>query len=91
GQRMMAILRQKNGKPLAFERQAVIIYAAVNGYLGRVPALQVGEFEQKFLDHLDAHRPEVLDSIRKAKDIASQTDGELKLQLQKFIEIHGWA
>jgi len=91
GQRLMAVLRQKNGEPLPFERQAVIIYTAVNGYLGGVPVERVPEFEQKLLEYLEAQAPAVFDSIARAKDIAAQTEAELKLQLAKFIEIHGWS
>ena len=91
GQRLMAVLRQKNGQPLPFERQAVIIYAAVNGYLAGVPVERVPEFEEKLMDYLDAQASVVLDSIRRAKDIAAQTEAELKLRLDKFIEIHGWS
>ncbi|HEV7449181.1 MAG TPA: F0F1 ATP synthase subunit alpha, partial [Candidatus Paceibacterota bacterium] len=91
GQRMMATLRQKNGQPMAFERQAVIIYAAVNGYLDTVAVARVPEFEEKFLSYLDAQRPEVLQSIAGARDIAAQTEAELKEQLQKFIQTHGLA
>ncbi len=91
GQRMMATLRQKNGEPLPFERQAVVIYAAVNGYLAKVPVEKVPEFEAKFLAHLDAERPEVLSSIAKARDMVNQTEAEIKTQLEKFISLHGWS
>jgi F-type H+-transporting ATPase subunit alpha len=91
GQRMMATLRQKNGQPLPFERQAVAIYASVNGYLATVPVEKVPEFEEKFLAYLDAERPEVLESIARARDIATQTEEELKTQLEKFIKTHGWS
>jgi F0F1-type ATP synthase alpha subunit len=88
GQRMMATLRQKNGAPLPFERQAVVIYAAVNGYLEKVPVAKVPEFEEKFLNFLDSSAPAVLESIAKARDIVAQTEGELKEQLKKFEETH---
>ena len=88
GQRMMATLRQKNGNPLPFERQAVAIYAAVNGYLADVAVAKVPEFEEKFLNFLEAERPEVLGNIASARDIAAQTEEELKIQLAKFVETH---
>ena len=88
GQRMMATLRQKNGAPMPFERQAVVIYAAVNGYLEKVPVAKVPEFEEKFLSFLDSSAPAVLESIAKARDIVAQTEGELKEQLKKFEETH---
>jgi F-type H+-transporting ATPase subunit alpha len=88
GARMMATLRQKNGAPIAFERQAVVIYAAVNGYLEKVPVAKVPEYEEKLLAFLDSSAPEVLESIIKARDIVNQTEQELKDQLKKFGETH---
>jgi len=88
GQRMMATLRQKNGQPMPFERQAVAIYASVHGYLAAVPVAKVPEFEEKFLNYLEAERPEVLQSIAKARDIVAQTEEELKAQLEQFGKTH---
>ncbi|MES2202770.1 MAG: F0F1 ATP synthase subunit alpha [Patescibacteria group bacterium] len=88
GERLTAVLRQRNGAPMGFERQAVVIYAAVNGYLAKVAAARVPEFEEKFLAFLDAQGKAVLESIARGKDIASQTDAELKAMLEKFQETH---
>ncbi len=88
GQRMVAILRQKNGVPMPFERQAVVIYAAVNGYLAKVDVGRVPEWEEKFLAFLDAQDGAVLDSIASERDISEQTEGELKKSLTKFGETH---
>ena len=91
GSRLMAVLRQKNGQPLPFEQQAIIIYSAVNGYLAKVPVERVPEYEEKLLDFLSAQAPEVAQSIARARDIAPQTEAELKLQLEKFAQTHGWS
>jgi F0F1-type ATP synthase alpha subunit len=88
GQRMMATLKQKNGAPLPFERQAVIIFAAVNGYLEKVPVPRVPEFEEKFLAFLESNARVILESIANSKVIAVQTEEELKHQLKKFAETH---
>ncbi|HEV8666260.1 MAG TPA: F0F1 ATP synthase subunit alpha, partial [Candidatus Paceibacterota bacterium] len=88
GQRMMATLLQKNGEPLPFQQQAVVIYAAVNGYLAEVPVAKVPEFEQKFVAFLQSEDAVILKSIEKARDIVSQTEEELKVQLGKFKETH---
>jgi F-type H+/Na+-transporting ATPase subunit alpha len=88
GQRLTATLRQRNGAPMAFERQAVIIYAAVNGYLSKVPVERVPEFEEKFLGFLDSTQPAVLESIARSRDLAQQTEEELKTELQKFQDTH---
>jgi F-type H+-transporting ATPase subunit alpha len=88
GQRMMGTLRQKNGEPMPFQNQAVSIYASVNGYLAGVPVDRVPEYEEKLLSFLQADAPAVLQSIERARDIAPQTEEELKMQLKKFEETH---
>src|SRR3989338_8154466 len=88
GQRLMAILRQKNGQPLAFERQAIIIYAAVNGYLARVPVERVPEYEEKLMRHFDAGGKHIPEDIAKLFEITAETEEGLKTQLKKFEETH---
>jgi F-type H+-transporting ATPase subunit alpha len=88
GQRLTAVLRQKNAEPLPFQEQAVVIYAAVNGYLAQVPVARIGEFEQKLLAFLQAEAPEILSSIAISRDLAAQTEAELKTQLGAFKETH---
>jgi len=88
GQRMMAILRQKNSAPIPFERQAVIIYVAVNGYLGKTPVGRVPEFEEKFFSFLDSNAKDLLPSIEKAREITAEHEEKLKKALEKFEESH---
>ncbi|MEK7612946.1 MAG: F0F1 ATP synthase subunit alpha [Patescibacteria group bacterium] len=88
GQRMMATLKQKNSAPMGFERQAVMIYAAVNGYLEKVDVNRVPEFEEKLLAFLDANARMVLESIANSKNFVLQTEEELKAHLGRFMETH---
>jgi F-type H+-transporting ATPase subunit alpha len=88
GERMMAILKQKNGKPMPFQEQSIIIFAAINGYLARVSVARVPEYEEKLLAFLAAEAPAILESIERARDLATQTVEELKVQLQRFEETH---
>lgn len=88
GQRMMAILRQKNGAPLAFERQSVIIYSAVNGYLSKVAVARVQEFEEKFLTFLDAQYKDLLPEIAKSREMSEASESTLKEALKEFEETH---
>ncbi len=88
GQRLMAVLKQRNGAPMPFESQAVSIYAAVNGYLAKVAVERVPEFEDKMLTFLDAEAPDVLPGIREAKEITAPLEQKLKDALAKFAETH---
>jgi F-type H+-transporting ATPase subunit alpha len=88
GQRMMATLKQKNGAPIAFERQSVIIYSAVNGYLSKVSVQEVPHFEEKLLGFLDAEYPDLLPTIAKSREISEDSETKLKEALGKFEEVH---
>ena len=88
GQRMMATLRQKNSAPIPFERQAVIIYVAVNGYLGKTPVARVPEFEEKFMTFLDSNMKDLLPSIEKAREITAEHEEKLKKALEMFEDSH---
>ena len=88
GERMMATLRQRNASPLSFERQAVVIYAAVNGYLAKVEVTKVPEFETKFLLYLERENPKLLPSIKEKKEMGEASEGELKEALAKFEVTH---
>jgi len=88
GERLMAVLKQKNGAPMGFERQAVVLYAAVGGYLAKVAVARVPEFEEKLLAFLDANAPQVLESIAREKNITEQIEQELKTQLHALVETH---
>ncbi len=88
GQRLTAVLRQKNGAPMPFEVQAVVIYSAVQGYLARVAADRVPEFEEKLLAFLDASAKELLPGIRAAKEITAPLEEQLKAALNQFLDTH---
>lgn len=88
GERMMATLKQKNGQPLGFEEQAVVIYASINGYLSKVEVARVPEFEQKLVSFLSASAPKLLPTIRDAKEISEESEHELKEALARFTETH---
>ncbi len=88
GQRLTAELKQKNGAPMSFERQAVSIYAAVNGHMAMVAVERVPEFEEKFLEFLDVNVTDLLPGIKTAKEITEPLEAKLKEALGSFRETH---
>jgi len=88
GQRLTTVLRQRNGMPMAFERQAISIYAAVNGYLAKVAVARVTEDEEKMLAYLDAESPEILSAIHDSREMSADMEEKLKTALKKFEETH---
>jgi len=88
GQRMMAVLKQKNGAPMAFERQAIVIYCAVNGHLSSVAVERVPEFEEKLLAFIEAEKPELLPTIASTRELSEASEQDLKNVLEKFKTVH---
>jgi len=88
GQRMVAVLKQKNGAPMAFERQAVIMYAAINGHLAGVSVDNVPAFEESFFQFTEAEAPEIFTDIQAKRDIVPETEERIKAMLKMFAETH---
>lgn len=88
GERLTATLRQRNARPMSFERQAVVIYAAVNGYLKEVAVADVPTYQEKVLAYFDREMPKLLPSIKEAKQISDEAEAELKSGLEAFAASH---
>ena len=86
GRRMTEILKQPNGKPLAFEMQAAVIFAAINGYLDGFAPEAAAAAENKLQDFLSREASDVLTSIRESRDISDETAEALKATLAAFAE-----
>jgi F-type H+-transporting ATPase subunit alpha len=53
GERLVEILKQRQYSPVPVEKQIVIIYAAVNGYLDGIEVSLAAEFESGLYQHMD--------------------------------------
>ena len=88
GQRITEILKQPQSAPMPIEKQVIILYAAINGYIDDVPVEKVVAFEANFHQFMEANHPEVGESIVKDKDITAKTEEALKAALEEFKK--GW-
>jgi F-type H+-transporting ATPase subunit alpha len=87
GERVVATLNQPQYEPWAFEEQVTAIYAAVNGYLDKIPVGQVPRFHEELREHLRAEGS-ILASIRESGEISDETEEKLKAELDRFL--HGF-
>lgn len=88
GQRLTAVLRQRNGRPISFERQAAVIYASVNGYLAKLALERVNEYEEKVIAYLDREYPKLLPTIKETREMNEASETSLKAALTAFEEAH---
>ena len=62
------------GDPYPVEKQVAIIYVGSKGLIQKVPVDKVKEFENEYLDYLDAKHRDTLDALKAGKYTAEQTD-----------------
>ncbi|HYF29415.1 MAG TPA: F0F1 ATP synthase subunit alpha [Candidatus Paceibacterota bacterium] len=86
GQRMTEMLKQPNGKPLPFEMQAAVIFAATNGYFDTFTPSETAAAEERLQDFLRRGGTGVLEKIRTSREIAEETEKELRELLDSFVE-----
>lgn len=86
GRRMTEILKQDKGKPLSFELEAAIIYAATNGYMDSFTPEEVSVKEEKLRDYLLREGKEALSAIKESKEIGADAEAKLKTVLDAFLK-----
>ena len=86
GQRMTEMLKQGNGKPIAFEMESAIIFAATNGYFDGFAPEETAGAEIRLQDFLNREATGVLAAIRTTKEIGEATEKDLRAALDKFVE-----
>ncbi len=85
GELLTEVLKQPDGKPMAFERAVAILYAALNGHLDDIPLTAVKRFETEFLAYLDLrHQKDILVPIRETGDLNEHQTQLLTTALSDF-------
>ena len=74
GRRNVEILKQAQNDPFTVEDQVAIIYAGSKNLLKDVPVEKVKEFEQDFIEFLNAKHRDVLDTLKSGKLTDEVTD-----------------
>ncbi len=81
GQRLTEILKQPQYAPMPLEKQIMILYAAINGYLDDIPIGKVAAFETNLHRFMEANHPEIGKAIAKEKEISAETEEALKIAI----------
>merc|ERR1711981_829910 len=81
GSRLTELLKQPQYSPVSSERQVVLIYAGIKGYLDKIDVSKVGRFEQELIRALSVEKPEILKTLEETKVLDSETD----VSLAKFL------
>jgi len=84
GRRMTEVLKQNVGEPLPFEMEAAVIFAATNGYFDTYAPEETAKAQNQLQDFLKREGDKVLKKIRESRDLAEDTEAELRDVLNKF-------
>jgi len=84
GERIREMLKQPQFKPMAVEKQVVIIYAATKKYLLDIDTDRVQEFENGLFEYIQTKEPEIFSNIKEEKVISGQTEQLLVKAIEEF-------
>ena len=85
GERIVAVLKQKNSSPKEVAQQVCIIYAVTKGYLTDIAVDQVPEFEKRLEEHMENLHSDVLEAIRSTGKLETETEEALKKALDELV------
>ena len=84
GQVLTEVLKQNDLEPIPFEKQVVILYAGVNGYLDTIDIADIKNFEKKFLEYIEKMNGDILQKIKVSGEITTETEEVLKKSIIDF-------
>ena len=85
GERIVAVLKQKNKAPVEVAHQVCIIYAVTKGYLKDIGVAQIPEFEKRLQEFMDNRYENVLTAIRESGKLEPETEESLKAALAQLL------
>ena len=86
GERIVAVLKQRNNAPVEVAHQVCIIYAVTKGYLNNISVEQIPEFEARLREFMDnSQYNSVLTAIRETGKLEQDTEENLKAALNELL------
>jgi F-type H+-transporting ATPase subunit alpha len=84
GQRLTELLKQGLHESIDVTDQVIAIYAGSSGALDDLRNDQVAAFEKGFLRYVHEKYPDVVESIRGAKEVSKDAEASLKKACDEF-------
>jgi len=84
GARLVEILKQPQYKPIPFEKQVLLIFAANNGYVDDYPVSALRKYETDLYAFLDGRQEALLSTLRDKKAIDDDIKAKITAALDAF-------
>jgi len=86
GRIVTEILKQSDLAPMSFEKQVLVLYAALNDYFSKFEPSKMVEIEKKYLEYFENLHKDLVEKIKTEKAITDETEAEIKKVISSFIE-----
>ncbi len=86
GKIVTEILKQSDLAPVSFEKQVLVLYAALNDYFEKFEPKQMKEIEVKFIEYIEKLHGGLLEKIKLEKTITDELEEEIKKVINSFID-----
>ncbi len=86
GERIVAVLKQKNESPVEVANQVCILYAVTHGYLNKLDVARIPDFEERLREFMEGGSyVSVLEAIRNTGKLEPETEEQLKAALETVL------
>lgn len=86
GARLVELLKQGQYAPVPVEKQVLSVYVGTNNYFESIEVKDVKRFEKEFLEYVELKYPQILENIRKTKEMKDDTIQMVKKAVEEIIE-----
>ena len=86
GVRLVETLKQPELKPMPWEEQVLIIFAATKGYLDGFPVSEIQRFEEGFLSTMKSNNSDLMNQIANDRSISDDSSSKLVTVLDEFVK-----
>jgi len=86
GRIITEILKQPDQAPIPFEKQVLVLYAALNGHFDKFQPKDMKAVEAKFIEYFDDLHKDLVEKIKKERQLTSEIEEEIKKVISSFIE-----
>jgi F-type H+-transporting ATPase subunit alpha len=84
GQRIQEVLKQPQFVPVSLERQVMVLYAVINGYLDDIPVDKIAAFEADFYLFVESSYADLAKNIASTRDLSAENEETLKKAIYEF-------
>lgn len=84
GKKMREILKQDDLVPLSIEKEVVVIFSGVKGFINDLETAEIKDFKKDLIGKIEREKPEIFKKIREKEIIDAETESTLKEIIEKL-------